>query len=75
MLTVVDKKIHNWSSTNPNDLQEDIMESLWNYLQLIYKHQNMILKLTKSNQSKHRTFRAIAFAYFSFRVRFVEFVS
>jgi hypothetical protein len=28
MLTIVAKKIHNWSSTNPNDLQEDILERL-----------------------------------------------
>jgi hypothetical protein len=28
MLTVVAKKFHNWNSTNPNDLQEDILERL-----------------------------------------------
>jgi hypothetical protein len=49
MLTVAAKKHHNWSSTNQNDLKDDIMESLWNSLQIIYKHKIMILKLTKSN--------------------------
>jgi len=40
---------YNWSYTNPNDLQEDILESFWNFLQLIFNHLSRILKLTKSN--------------------------
>ena len=30
-------------------MQQDILESLWNFLQLIFNHIIMILKLTKSN--------------------------
>jgi len=32
---------HNCSYTNPNDLQEDILESLWNYLHFICNHHSM----------------------------------
>ena len=45
MQTAATRFSYNLSYTNPNDLQEDIMESLWNFLQFIFNHLSMILKL------------------------------
>jgi hypothetical protein len=33
-------------------MKQDILESLWNYLQLFYLHLELILKLTKPKHSK-----------------------
>ena len=35
-------------------MQQDILESLWNFLQFIFNHLSMILKLTKSNLPIYR---------------------
>ena len=51
MQTAATRFSYNWSYTNPNDLQEDILEVLWNYLQLCYYHQKLIQTLTSSNTS------------------------
>ena len=59
MQTAATRFSYNWSYTNPNDLQEDIMESLWNFLQFIFNHLSMILKLTKSNISIYRNWSTI----------------
>jgi L-rhamnose mutarotase len=34
-------------------MQQDILESLWNFPQFIFKHLSMILKLTKSNMHNY----------------------
>ena len=48
MQTAATRFGYNWSYTNPNDLQEDILESLWNYLHFIYNYHSMIHKLRRS---------------------------
>jgi hypothetical protein len=35
-------------------MQQDIMEILWNFLQLIFNYLSMILKLTKSTKHIYR---------------------
>ena len=59
MQTAVTRFSYNWSYTNPNDLQEDILESLWNFIQFIFNHLSMILKLTKSNIPIYRNWSTI----------------
>ena len=51
MQTAATRFSYNWSYTIPNDLQEDILESLWNFPQLFYYHQKLIQILTRSNTS------------------------
>ena len=50
MQTAATRFSYNWSYTNPNDLQEDILEILWNCLQFIFKPISMIPKLTRLNR-------------------------
>ena len=59
MQTAARRFSYNWSYTNPNDLQEDILEILWNYIQFIFNHLSMILKLTKSNIPIYRNWSTI----------------
>ena len=54
MQTAATRFSYNWSYTNPNDLQEDIIESLWNYLHFIYNHHSIIPKLSRSKLYLYR---------------------
>jgi len=40
-------------------MQQDILESLWNFLQFMFNHISMILKLTKSNIPIYRNWSTI----------------
>ena len=50
---------YNWSYKNTNYLKEDILESLWNFLQFIFNHLSMIIKLNKSNIPIYRNWSTI----------------
>ena len=59
MQTVATRFSYNFSYTNPNDLQEDIMERLRNFLQFIFNHLSMIPKLSRSKLYIYRNWSPI----------------
>jgi hypothetical protein len=48
MQTAATRFSYKWSYTNPNNMQQDILEILWNFLCFIYNHHSMIHKLSRS---------------------------
>ena len=48
------KTDHNYYHKDPTNMGEDILESLWNCLQIIFKHHSKIHKLSQSFKQSSR---------------------